>query len=87
MPIAHFIWALLIPRDYRQLIILARELVHSGRCQQLGGASQFGYYYFKEYKKAGQNYANNLMEIMADKFDKQFAGWLSQQLANSQIPN
>lgn len=73
------------PRDYRQLIILAHELVHSEQCQQLGGASQFGYHYFKEYKKAGQNYANNLMEIMADKFDKQFAGWLSQQLANSQI--
>lgn len=73
------------PRDYRQLIILAHELVHSGQCQQLGGASQFGYHYFKEYKKAGQSYINNLMEIMADKFEKQFAGWLSQQLANSQI--
>lgn len=73
------------PRDFGQLIVLSHELVHSRQCQQLGGASQFGYHYFKAYKKAGQNYASNLMEVMADKFEKRFAGWLSQQLANGQI--
>lgn len=73
------------PRDYSQLILLAHELVHARQCQQLGGARQFGYRYFKEYKKAGQNYANNIMEIMADKFEKVFAGWLSQRLAINQV--
>ncbi|MDV2994599.1 MAG: hypothetical protein N4J56_004253 [Chroococcidiopsis sp. SAG 2025] len=73
------------PRDSRQLALLAHELVHSRQCQQLGGISQFGYHYFKEYKKAGQNYANNIMESVANNFENQFAGWLSQQLAVERI--
>jgi len=73
------------PRDSRQLALLAHELVHSRQCEQLGGISQFGYHYFKEYKRAGQNYANNIMEIVANNFENRFAGWLSQRLVNNQI--
>jgi Domain of unknown function (DUF4157) len=73
------------PSDPVQLSLLAHELLHSRQCQQLGGISQFGYHYFKEYKKAGQNYANNIMEIMANNFENRFAGWLSRQIANNQI--
>ncbi|WP_041463286.1 eCIS core domain-containing protein [Chroococcidiopsis thermalis] len=73
------------PRDSRQLALLAHELVHSRQCEQLGGTSQFGYHYFKEYKQAGQNYANNIMEIMANNFENRFAGWVSQQLASERI--
>ena len=51
-----------------QISLLAHELVHSRQCQQLGGARKFGYHYFKEYKKAGQNYKNNKLEREADDF-------------------
>ena len=52
--------------DNSQLILLAHELQHSRQCENLGGMSNFGYRYFKEYKKAGQSYANNALEREAE---------------------
>ncbi|MDM3847084.1 MAG: hypothetical protein PT120_12255 [Aphanizomenon gracile PMC649.10] len=52
--------------DYGQLILLAHELQHSRQCENLGGMSNFGYRYFKEFKKAGQSYANNSLEREAE---------------------
>lgn len=72
------------PRDSRQLALLAHELVHSRQCEQLGGTSQFGYSYFKEFKKVGQNYKDNKLEIEAKNFQIQFAGWLTHQLATDE---
>lgn len=51
-----------------QIRLLAHELFHSRQCEQLGGAGKFGYHYFKEYKKAGQNYENNKLEREARDF-------------------
>ncbi len=70
--------------DFDQLKLLAHELTHSRQCEQLGGADKFGYYYFREFKKAGQRYEKNKLEKEANKYEEQFAGWLSNQLANNQ---
>lgn len=70
--------------DPSQLTLLAHELVHSMQCEQLGGADKFGYYYFKEFKRANQSYENNKLEREADDFQGKFARWLSHQLANKQ---
>ncbi len=69
--------------DFAQIELLAHELTHSKQCEQLGGAGKFGYHYFREYKRAGQNYENNKLEREAFDFEEQFAGWLSNQLANT----
>lgn len=73
--------------DFSQIELLAHELTHSKQCEQLGGAGKFGYHYFREYKRAGQTYENNRLEREAFDFEKQFAGWLSNQLANNSTPN
>lgn len=70
------------PNDPSQLMLLAHELVHFMQCEKLGGKAMFGYYYFKEFKKAGQNYENNKLEREANDFQGQFAKWLSHHLAN-----
>lgn len=72
------------PGDSGQLVLLAHELIHSRQCKQFGGAGKFGYQYFREFKTAGQSYENNKLEREANDFERQFAGWLSNQLANNQ---
>jgi hypothetical protein len=72
------------PNDPGQLTLLAHELMHSRQCEQFGGVGKFGYYYFREFKKAGQSYENNKLEREANDFERQFAGWLSHQLANNE---
>ncbi|MBD2078673.1 hypothetical protein [Leptolyngbya sp. FACHB-17] len=74
------------PGDSSQLKLLAHELVHSKQCEQLGGTGKFGFHYFREYKRAGQNYENNKLEREAYDFGKQFATWLSNQLASNPAP-
>jgi hypothetical protein len=61
------------PKDINQLITLAHEMVHVRQCQQLGGIKQFGYTYFKEYKRANQKYEKNKLEKEAFVFQKRFA--------------
>ena len=46
----------------KQLGVLAHEMSHVRQCARVGGLDQFGYQYFVEYKRAKQNYENNLME-------------------------
>jgi hypothetical protein len=72
------------PNDSDQLVLLAHELTHSKQCQQLGGEGKFGFHYFREYKRAGQNYENNKLEKEAYAFGNYFAGWYEEQIANSQ---
>jgi hypothetical protein len=64
------------PKDINQLITLAHEMVHVRQCQQLGGIKQFGYTYFKEYKRANQKYEKNKLEKEAFIFQKKFAAEL-----------
>ena len=46
-----------------ELALLAHELVHTEQFARLGDSySNFGYHYFKNYKKANQEYAGNKME-------------------------
>jgi Domain of unknown function (DUF4157) len=52
------------PIDINQFLLLAHELKHVQ--QQKGRLDTFGYDYFKAYKQAGQNYANNRMEQEAE---------------------
>jgi hypothetical protein len=75
------------PNDSSQTVLLAHELIHSKQCENLGGMTQFGYHYFKEYKRGGQNYANNAMEKEAKAFEGQFEGWLSQEIVNPSAAN
>jgi len=70
--------------DSRQLTLLAHELTHSRQCEQFAGADKFGYYYFREFRRAGQRYEKNKLEREANEYEGQFAGWLSNQLANNQ---
>ncbi len=56
------------PNNISQIRLLAHELVHARQCEQLGGTGKFGYHYFKEFKKAGQNYENNALEREARDF-------------------
>ena len=72
------------PGDSGQLTLLAHELTHSRQCEQFGGISEFGYHYFREFKRAGLSYENNKLETEAEDFERQFAGWLSNHLANNQ---
>ena len=51
--------------DKELLELIAHEMVHSQQCERLGGASNFGYNYFKHYKRANQNYRNNKLEVEA----------------------
>jgi hypothetical protein len=61
------------PNDIKQLITLAHELFHSKQCENFGGLRGFGFNYFREYKRAGLNYANNILERQAYDFENEFA--------------
>jgi hypothetical protein len=65
--------------DDSLLMLLAHELEHSRQCERLGGMSNFGYHYFKEYKKAGQSYNNNLLEKQAEEVKSRFRRYLASQ--------
>ncbi|MDY6936419.1 MAG: DUF4157 domain-containing protein [Cyanobacteriota bacterium] len=67
------------PDDTDQLILLAHELVHVRQYEQFGSLEQFGYRYFKEYKRAGQVYKDNPLEQEAFEFERQFARWLERE--------
>jgi hypothetical protein len=69
------------PNDIGQLKLLAHELTHSKQCEQLGGAGKFGFHYFREYKRAGQNYENNKLEREAYAFEEQFERELPKEIA------
>ncbi len=58
--------------DRNLLSLITHEMVHSLQCERLGGASNFGYKYFKEYKRANQVYRNNKLEREAYDFAKKF---------------
>jgi hypothetical protein len=64
------------PENKQQLILLAHEMVHAKQCQQLGGMGNFGYEYFKEYKRANQKYERNKLEREAFVFQRKFAASL-----------
>jgi hypothetical protein len=49
-----------------QLLLLAHELRHAQQCQELGGEGNFGFHYFREYKRAGLSYKNNKLEQSAE---------------------
>ncbi len=72
------------PSDPVQLVLLAHELVHSGQCERIGGMAQFGYAYFKEFKRASQSYKNNKLEREAKDIQIQLGNWLFHQLANDE---
>lgn len=61
------------PNDADQLVLLAHEMRHSQQCRERGGEGSFGFHYFREYKRAGQNYATNSMEVDAVNTAKDFA--------------
>lgn len=58
--------------NMRQLALLAHEMVHVRQCVKTGGLDQFGYQYFVEYKRAKQQYENNLMEREAYDLQNRF---------------
>jgi hypothetical protein len=64
------------PENIQQLIVLAHEMVHVRQCQQFGGIEQFGYAYFKEYKRANQKYERNKLEREAFILQRKFAASL-----------
>ena len=52
---------------------LAHELYHAGQYEKHGTSySNFGYHYFKGFKKAGMSYASNPMEMEAFAFAEEF---------------
>jgi hypothetical protein len=63
-----------------QLLLLAHELRHAQQCQESGGEGKFGYHYFREYKRAGQNYENNSLEKSADERANSIASSVPNQL-------
>ena len=73
---------MLFRSDFQQLVTLSHEMTHSKQCEELGGEGKFGFHYFREFKRAGQNYENNKLEREAYGFEEQFAGGLRNQLAN-----
>ena len=62
--------------DKELLALIAHEMVHSQQCERLGGASNFGYNYFKYYKRANQNYRNNKLEVEAYDIEAKFVNEL-----------
>jgi len=67
------------PNDFQQLVTLSHEMIHSKQCEELGGEGEFGFHYFREFKRAGENYENNKLEQEAYSFENQFASSLSNQ--------
>jgi CVNH domain/Domain of unknown function (DUF4157) len=59
--------------DAAQLMLLAHEMKHVEQCKQLGGEGGFGFHYFREYKRANLDYANNIMEVDARNSARDFA--------------
>jgi len=56
-----------------ELSLLAHELVHALQYEKYGRSfSNFGYHYFKEYKKAGLDYSGNDMEEEAYRRQEEF---------------
>ncbi len=70
-------------KDFEQLVLLSHELIHCQQHERLGSLGNFGYHYFKEYKKAGETYRNNQLEVEAFDFEKEFAEELSQKMPGS----
>ncbi|MGL5195135.1 MAG: hypothetical protein ACRC8Y_16270 [Chroococcales cyanobacterium] len=70
-------------QEFEQLVLLSHELIHCQQHERLGSLGNFGYHYFKEYKKAGESYRNNQMEVEAFDFEKEFAEWLSKKMPGS----
>ncbi|WP_206603131.1 hypothetical protein [Leptolyngbya ohadii] len=60
------------PNDTDQLVLLTHEIRHSQQCRERGGEGSFGFHYFREYKRAGQNYATNSMEVDAENTARDF---------------
>ncbi|MDJ0743365.1 MAG: hypothetical protein QNJ32_08385 [Xenococcaceae cyanobacterium MO_167.B27] len=57
------------PSSYSQYVVklIIHEMVHSDQYEKWGSSlSNFGYHYFKNYKKVGQNYENNKLEKEAE---------------------
>ena len=54
--------------DYLETLhLMAHELAHSKQFERYGKSlSNFGYHYFKNYKKAGLNYERNRLEVEAE---------------------
>ena len=71
--------------DSQQLVTLSHEMTHSKQCEELGGEGKFGFHYFREFKRAGQNYENNKLEQEAYSFANQFASLLSTGDSTSSI--
>ncbi len=56
-----------------ELSLLGHELIHAAQYEKHDSSlSKFGYHYFKNYKKAGQNYRNNNMEKEAYTWQAEF---------------
>lgn len=60
------------PDDLDQVLLLAHELRHSEQCREAGGEGKFGFHYFREYKRANQNYETNSMEVDARQTTNEF---------------
>jgi hypothetical protein len=73
-----------INQIFDQLVDLSHELVHSRQCENLGSEVNFGYQYFREFKRAGQSYRNNVMEQEAYNLESEFKKWLENQAATTQ---
>ncbi|HEY9837936.1 MAG TPA: hypothetical protein V6D27_13690, partial [Vampirovibrionales bacterium] len=66
--------------------LLSHELIHCQQHERLGSLGNFGYHYFKEYKKAGEIYRNNQLEVEAFEFEKEFAEGLSKKIPGTYRP-
>ncbi len=69
------------PGDFDQMVLLAHELVHCRQYEELGTMKNFGHHYFKQYKKAGKSYRDNIFEKEAFEFEAKFAKWLKEEMA------
>lgn len=69
------------PGDFEQIVLLAHELVHCEQYERLGNLGNFGYHYFKQYKRSGESYQDNLFEQEAFYFEAQFSKWLAAEMA------
>lgn len=69
------------PGNFEQIVLLAHELVHCQQYERLGKMGDFGYHYFKEYKRGGESYQKNLFEQEAFEFEAKFSKWLAAEMA------
>lgn len=68
------------PGDLNQIVLLAHELYHCKQYEELGSLSKFGYHYFFQYKKADENYKQNIFEQEAFTFEDYFTNWLAEEV-------